>query len=121
MSLDVYLIHKEETICSHCGHKEQAGEHTAYEGNITHNLGNMAKAAGIYDAMWHPEAINATTAADLIQPLQKGLEMLKADPKHFEQFNASNGWGLYKHFVPFVEEYLDACINYPGAEIRVSR
>ena len=53
--------------------------------------------------------------------LEKGLSDLKERPDYFEQFNASNGWGLYKHFVPFVEKYLEACKEYPDAKIEVSR
>ena len=34
---------------------------------------------------------------------------------------ATNGWGMYEHFVPFVEKYLEACKEYPDAVIEVSR
>ena len=53
--------------------------------------------------------------------LALGLAILKGNPEHFKQYNAPNGWGLYKHFVPWVEEYLEACIAYPHAAIHVSR
>ena len=92
-----------------------------YWTNITHNLGEMADQAGIYKAMWRPEETGIRTAKDLIPILETGLADLKARPKHFEQFNASNGWGLYKHFVPFVEEYLEACKEYPEATVHASR
>ncbi len=92
-----------------------------YEANITHNLGAMAKEAGIYSHLWRPDEIGITTASELIEPLKVGLQLLKDKPEHFEKFNASNGWGMYKHFVPFVENYLNACITYPEAKIRVSR
>ena len=92
-----------------------------YWANITHNLNRMAKAAGIYEVLWRPDEAGYTHAQQLIEPLKEGLEKLKADPKHFEQFNASNGWGLYGHFVPFVERYLEACIINPDAEVSVSR
>ena len=45
MSLDVYL---EKPKCSTCGHVG-----LVYEANITHNLGPMAKEAGIYAARHH--------------------------------------------------------------------
>lgn len=92
-----------------------------YWANITHNLGAMARAAGIYSHLWRPEEIEVTTAGQLIEPLAAGLERLKADPDHFKTFNAANGWGLYEHFVRFVDEYLTACRAYPHATIRVSR
>lgn len=92
-----------------------------YSANITHNLSDMAEAAGIYMHLWRPEEIGATKARDLIEPLRVGLAQMKADPAKFEAYNAPNGWGLYKHFVPFVEAYLDACENSPDADVHVSR
>lgn len=93
----------------------------AYSSNITHNLGRMAAEAGIYKHLWRPEEIGITTAAQLIEPLATGLALLKSDPPRFEAFNSPNGWGLYKHFVPFVEKYLEACRQNPDAEVSVSR
>ncbi len=92
-----------------------------YESNITHNLNKMATEAGIYEHLWRPDEINITTAKELVEPLKEGLKKLKENPKHYEQFNAENGWGLYKHFVPFVENYLNACIENPDAIVKVSR
>jgi hypothetical protein len=43
------------------------------------------------------------------------------DPERFEVYDSPNGWGLYEHFVPFVEAYLEACEKYPDAEVSVSR
>ncbi len=106
MSLDVYLM---------CGKRD------VYNANITHNLGAMAVAAGIYEACWHPDEIGITKASELVPLLRAGLAKLKADPQHFEQFNAPNGWGLYEHFVPFVEKYLEACEDCPDATVRASR
>ena len=92
-----------------------------YEANITHNLGDMAEAAGIYKHLWCPEELNITKAFDLIKPLEEGLSLLKSDPAKFEKFNAQNGWGLYENFVPFIEKYLNACKENPDAEISISR
>lgn len=107
MSLDVSLT--------------ETSPHEVYSANITHNLGPMAKAAGIYECLWRPEEIGITRAGQLIEPLTKGLASLKTSPEIFEQYNAANGWGLYKHFVPFVEKYLAACIEHPEAEVRADR
>ena len=89
--------------------------------NITHNLGGMAKEAGIYEALWRPEEISATIAKDIIQLLENGVADRKKRPKHYKKFDSPNGWGLYVHFVPFVEDVLRACKEYPEAEIEVSR
>ena len=80
----------------------------------------MADAAGIYDALWNPEMKGYKFASDIIPILRKGLEDLRSRPEYFSKFNASNGWGKYEHFVPFVEEVLAACEANPGAEIEVS-
>jgi hypothetical protein len=92
-----------------------------YSANITHNLSRMAGAAGIYEHLWRPEEIGVTHAAQLIEPLAAGLELLRSDPPRFQAFNSPNGWGLYENFVPFVERYLDACRCYPTASVHASR
>jgi hypothetical protein len=107
MSLDVYL--------------EMTRPTQVYSANITHNLSEMAKAAGIYKALWRPEKIGITKANQLIPLLEKGLKKLKRSPAKFKAFNASNDWGVYENFVPFVERYIDACKEYPDADISVSR
>ena len=89
--------------------------------NITHNLNIMAGKAGIYYHLWRPEEIGIEHAHQLIEPLKDGVKRLKGYPEYYQQFNAPNGWGMYEHFVPFVEEYLEACREYPRALIDVSR
>ena len=88
---------------------------------ITHNLGDMARAADIYQHLWRPEEIDITKAIQLVEPLRAGLALLKSDPERFEKFNSPNGWGMYEHFVPFVEKYLAACEENPDADVRASR
>jgi len=107
MSLDVHLTKVMPT--------------EVYWANITHNLGQMAEEAGIYKALWRPDEIGITHAAQLIEPLRAGLSLLKSDPARFEKFNAPNGWGMYEHFIPFIEKYLEACQANPDAEVSVSR
>jgi hypothetical protein len=92
-----------------------------YEDNITHNLGAMAKEAGIYEHLWRPEEINITKASELIDPLREGLHRLKLEPERFKAFNPSNGWGSYETLVAFVSDYLDACYKYPEATVEVDR
>ena len=92
-----------------------------YSANITHNLCEMAEAAGIYKALWRPEEERYYRASDLIEPLTKGLALLTSDPERFKAFNSPNGWGMYEHFVPFVAKYLEACVANPNAIITVSR
>lgn len=118
MSLDVDLYHK-SPACEHCGREEE--RNYMYSANITHNLGKMAEEAGIYMHLWRPEEIGITKAEQLIEPLSVGLELMKSDPARFKKFDSPNGWGLYIHFVPWVEKYLRACEENPDAGISVSR
>lgn len=113
MSLDVTL---HPNKCPHCGRSDEG-----YWANITHNLSRMADEAGIGDHLWRPEEIGITKAEQLIEPLTEGLKRMRADPSHFRTFDASNGWGTYDDFIPWIQEYLNACIKYPDAEISVSR
>jgi hypothetical protein len=92
-----------------------------YSSNITHNLGKMADAAGIYEHLWRPEEIGITHAKQLIEPLTNGLELLKSDPGKFEIHNPDNGWGNYEGLVAFVQSYLEACKQYPEASVSASR
>jgi len=80
----------------------------------------MAQEAGIYDALWHPENIQATKAEQLIAPLELGVFLLESDPTRFQKFNSPNGWGMYEHFVPFAKKCLMACKEYPNATVRTS-
>jgi hypothetical protein len=108
MSLDVYLTAVRPT--------------EVYSANITHNLNRMAEEAGLYLYLWRPDEIGITKAGQLIEPLRDGLALLKgAEPERFKAFDAPNGWGLYEHFVPWVERYLAACIENPDADVHVSR
>lgn len=126
MSLDVYLRIPESEIeyceCSYCGGKGRvvSGETSFYQRNITHNLGRMAREAGIYSALWNPEEIGAKQAKDIIATLVIGLKRLRENPEFFRKFDAKNGWGRYEHLVEFVSDYLAACQKYPDAEIEVS-
>lgn len=125
MSLDVDLFGPEETKtcrCSDCGNEhETKGRECYFSQNITHNLGAMAEEAGIYDIVWRPEENGISHARQLIEPLKKAIAEMHADPPRFEKHNAPNGWGLYIHFVPWLQKYLCACEEYPDATVEVSR
>ena len=94
---------------------------TVWEYNITHNLGKMARAAGVYHAMWRPEESNATLAMHIIAPLKDGLAELQTNPDRFKEFNPKNGWGDYDGLVKAVASYLSACNQYPKAHIETWR
>lgn len=142
MSLDVYLTRK-KWVSYDEGKTYTEENEEVYWANITHNLGEMASKAGIYEALWRPHRLReeyavavadgdykseykfedsvTIQASEIIPLLEKGLEDLKARPEYFKQFDSPNGWGLYVHFVPFVEKYLEACKEYPEAIVEISR
>uniref|UniRef100_A0A6M3IMA8 Uncharacterized protein n=1 Tax=viral metagenome TaxID=1070528 RepID=A0A6M3IMA8_9ZZZZ len=125
MSLDVQLTGEMKTVrctCRECGHVHTRNDkEVLFSANITHNLNTMAAEAGIYKHLWRPDEIEITQAKQLIEPLQKGLDLMKSDPKRFKEFDAPNKWGLYINFVPWVENYLRACRENPEAFVEVSR
>lgn len=92
-----------------------------YSANITHNLGGMAEAAGMYKALWRPEEINASYAEDIIPSLQEGLIALVMNPTQYRQHDAPNGWGKWEDLVRFTAEYLEACRKFRTATIEISR
>lgn len=89
--------------------------------NITHNLNDMAEAAGIYKHLWRPEEIEITHASQLIEPLEEGLAKMKSDPGKYREYDSPNGWGKYDDFIPWIEKYIEACKQNPDAEVSVSR
>lgn len=92
-----------------------------FSGNITHNLGAMARAAEIYECLWEPETLGITIAHQLLPHLAKGYSRLVSEPEKFIPLNPENGWGNYELFVEFVRKYASACIENPDAKVSVSR
>lgn len=115
MSLDVYLAIDVDT-----GGQEPYRVQL-FTANITHNLNVMAEEAGLYEALWRPEEVGIATAAQLIEPLTVGLDLLMAFPERFTPLNPANGWGDYKGLVEFVQSYLEACQQHPKASVSVWR
>ena len=141
MGLDIYLMGEEkDVVCHCCGHIDKEKEELHYAG-ITHNLCEMAREAGIYEALWRPHRLKKgynipennneaewefennteTKAKELIPTIEKGLKDLKKRPEYFKKFNSPNGWGMYKNFVPFIEKYLGALKENPESIVTVSR
>jgi hypothetical protein len=117
MSLDVSLYFEIDT-----GGPSSSKSVTVYEANYTHNCGAMAVEAGLYQYVWRPdECDDIKTAADLIEPLRRGIKMMEDEPATFIAMNPKNGWGKYETFVPWLRRYLEACVEYPKAKIEVSR
>jgi hypothetical protein len=104
MSLDFYL--------------EEVKPVDVYSASITHNLSRMAREAGVYDALWASEKFQ--TAAELIPILRAGIAAMEDQPERFKPLSASNGWGTYDQFLPWVRAVLSACIENSSAKPRSS-
>ena len=140
MSLDVTL-YRNYHVSYDGGKTLEPKVEELYSSNITHNLGEMAEAAGLYKALWRPyqlkegyniteddyhveyvfEVANPVKANEIIPIIEKGLEDMKARPEHYETFNSENGWGMYEHFVPWIEKYLEALKEYPESFVECDR
>lgn len=107
-----------EPVLAQSGDEDEAEVWTA---NITHNLGKMAKEAGLYECLWYPATVNIQYANQLVLPIRAGLERLQAMPEFFRQWDNPNDWGTLDQFIDFLRDYLRACQQYPNARVRVSR
>ncbi len=102
MGLDISLVKKEYLV----------------DMNITHNLTPMWKKAGIYDALYNSEYMEAK---DILPVLIDGLADMVANKEEYEKLNSPNGWGLYENAVPWLVELIQGCKDYPDSVIEVSR
>lgn len=91
--------------------------------NVTHNLGAMARACGLYEPLWRPDEYfpEPNIARDLIEPVKYGLSVLLSDPTHYRTFNPENGWGSYERLVEFATSVLQALERYPKACVYACR
>lgn len=125
MSLDIYLYNPErdvETICPCCDRSHISAEsEELFHSNITHNLADMASAAGIYYHLWRPSEVGIEKAGDLIEPLSSGLDTLHAKQDMLRAYSPENGWGTYDSLVNLVTNYLDACRKHPDSTVQVDR
>jgi hypothetical protein len=140
MSLDVTL-YRNYHVSYDEGKTLEPKKEEVYSANITHNLGKMADEAGLYEALWRPHRLkpgynileddykteweyednNPVRAHEIIEIIEKGLEDMKARPKHYEKFNSPNGWGIYHNFVPWIERYLAALKEFPESQVVCDR
>ena len=96
-----------------------------WHGNITHNLYEMARQCYgrdfyLNDLLWRDEMPD--DIIEYISNLIACLFELDINPKKYEQYNPSNGWGTYEQLVEFVRSFICALIDMPpGSTIEYSR
>ena len=126
MSLDVIIKFKESRKCNffldhpyiYSGlsdrDKENFSEEDSWWGNITHNLGEMARQVPIddttlYMVCWRPEEIGLETVGQILPLLIKGIHYMIDHRKELLEFESPNGWGTYNGFMKFLLNYKQAC------------
>ena len=125
MSLDISLI-EDVTLTVKCPHcwtefKIVTGTNEVFSANITHNLNTMADAAGIYRAIWRPEENGISTAKELADAIEAGVNDMQLNPSKYEKYNSPNRWGMYENFVPWLLRLISACRSYPNAKVKADR
>ncbi len=85
--------------------------------NITHNVSNMWKSAGVFDLLYNSEG---KVASKLVEPLEKGIKIMRKNPNRFNAMNHPNGWGTYEAALPFLTDFKNACQTHPKAKVYVS-
>lgn len=118
MSLDLSLVGEErETTCdcATCGNTHTRTKRDVfYDTNITHNLGKMFYEAGVYEILWQG---NGLVAGEQIEKLEAALRLMEQEPSRFEALSAPNGWGTYKHAVPWLRDVIRAFKEHPNATL----
>jgi len=126
MSLNIYLKEKELTTerctCTCCDNEHTITFHKSISDfNITHNLGKMADALGIYGIVWRPEDNGITKAQDMVNGLSNAIDKLESCPLKYKQYEPENKWGTVESFLEFLKKYKYDCEKNPEAKITVWR
>ena len=121
MSLEIYLYSKKTLTCD-CGRVHEIDtDNNVFNANITSNLYRMAIEAGVGDELWNPYELDISKAGQLIEPLNNAIADMEHRPSHYQKFDAANGWGTYKDFLPWLKRLYDACKEYPNSTVEISK
>ena len=107
MSLDIDLVDKNGEV--------------VWSGNVTHNLGRMARQVPwLYQAVWMPDE-HDMEADNVLEAVSNGLAHLLENPYTYKKFEPETGWGTYEGFCKFLLDYAIALGNNKDCEIIVCR
>lgn len=150
MSLDVCIKFKERKMVNYnkthvaCGSRMEVHDNneefyqTVWCGNITHNMGKMARHIPIkymserrgilykgtlFETIWRGdqidrEMLNTDIVAEI---LKNGISYMIFNRKDLLQYNPENGWGDYDSFLSWLIKYKEMCEDNPDCEIEISR
>ena len=107
MSLDVWLT---ETVT--------IKDSVVVSKNITHNLGEMWRQLGVYDALYNSAG---KKAKDVLPVMREGLRLMVENPGKYKRFSATNGWGTYEQALPWLIELVAEFEEHPNGVIGISK
>lgn len=117
---------EEKAYCSTCGTNKHCGDcgqvrrNTCTLGslNITHNVSDMWRYLGVYDALYMS---NGKLVSETLDKLRAGLAIMNT-PEGFaacEKMNPPNGWGNATVAKEFLTQWVKTCEENPEAKIGV--
>ena len=90
--------------------------------NLTHNLGEMARACGLYEPLWRAEENGWYEAGDIIEPLENGISNLLINEKELKaKYTPDNGWGNYEQLKAVALKVYANCVENPELKIEISK
>ena len=88
--------------CPNCGGHEDEVEVERCSVNITYNVGNMLRRAGL-----HPKVLDGMSMDEALPIFENAFNLMTDNPDYFRRFNASNGWGTYETTAEAVSKLLN--------------
>lgn len=92
-----------------------------YTGQLSDSLSKMAFEANLYEPLWYPLENKLDLASKLIDPLEKGINKLRASPYLYKKYAPKSSMDSYNTLTFFIGKYLKACKKYPHASVRIER
>lgn len=86
--------------------------------DVTHNLGPMFRAAGLYDSFYNS---NGSFAGDMLPALRVGLKLMLNKPELFKPLEEPDPLnGSYQTALEAVFSFINACADKPEWIVKVS-
>ena len=87
------------------------------ERHITHNLVPIAKAVGVYEALWRPESAGYTKAKDVLPIMKEALRQLRERAKELKALEPPKGYGSMEDLRQDLQALIVVAEEYPEADI----
>lgn len=115
MSLDLYV--NGTTTCPHC-RKAVPLDTEAWSRNITHNVTEMWRKAGVYEALYESDGHQCK---EYTRSLEYGLTAMLESFADYKLLDAANGWGRAEHALAFLWDAYRTFRDNPEGVIHVSK